>query len=351
MSTTAKCVRHSSLLSAKTIPPQFTVEAAIFERFCYKNKNQHKSAKYYQMAMRTRKLVKRLESSQVVAKAKALLDQMGVRNPKSYKPSKDDKLPEASLIADLLIAVANHHTLLKHVVCSTRAGYSSCKVVAAQTYFIPLMLSFMAVFARLHQISLSVMKDLEDSYQSLYSIATKELNAKSVKTATSAAAASSIDFRDLEPMLNTDLHDLFRETGSTDLFDYNTSSTTDMLESIAKDATKEQVLEQLPVETLAPELDMFFSSAAIPTAIPLKSESKKRLAGDLLAEKSDSKLEVEKQAAKKQKKTPQLESPAGKADLKVSKKVEAIVKMKKKATVKGKTNKLSADEIDAIFGL
>ncbi|KAJ3031928.1 UNVERIFIED_CONTAM: hypothetical protein HDU68_010008 [Siphonaria sp. JEL0065] len=312
------------------------------------------------MGLRSKKILRRLNQSDLVAKARALLDQLGVRNPKNYKPSKDDKIPDSYLFVDLLVAIKNHHTLLKHLVCATRAAYCSCKVVAAQTYFVPLMVSFMAVYARLHQISLSIMADLENSYRSLYFIATKELAITVVTTATTPTI--KIDLRDMDPMLSSDLADLFQETERPDLLDdgFNSSSLLD------KDSIiEERPLDQGPVETLNPELDMFFSSNSVASsaAAPINSVSqpvakgKKRPLG-IVDEKpkqplptKEISLDAVQQKSKKLKADIGIASPSAKSKPEALK--AAVSKNPSKVAAKPKANKkkLSADEIDAIFGL
>ncbi|KAJ3287376.1 hypothetical protein HDU79_005727 [Rhizoclosmatium sp. JEL0117] len=369
---TPRCVRHFSLLTSKPQPDQLPIEAALFLRLIYKNRNQHGNTKYFQMAMRTKKVLRRISESCVMVVARKALDSVGVKNPKNYKPSGNDKVPDAVIIAELLVEVRNLHLLMRHLVCSTRAGYSSFKVVAMQTYFIPTMLTFMAIFARLHQLALSVMDDLALSYEALRDILVNEMEA----TVVTVEGGRMVDVVGMEERLSNDLTDLYGEserggvedlladyaetTGRTDLLSF-----TDSQQEIETEA--DLALDSGTTEALAPELDMFFASSTVTTEPSPGSNAtkkkKKRKAGDnpspvddavkqteLLAT-SSKKPKTELMADTQQSQKPSSISSKSLSSSSNSAAAKAKLLLAKQKKPKSTKSKMSADEIDAIFGL
>ncbi|KAJ3081627.1 hypothetical protein HK100_009841 [Physocladia obscura] len=191
---TAQSVRHFSLLIAKSQPVAFATDTAILGRILYKNKSQHKSSKLFAHATKVYRLLNRIDANAnirvIITK---VLQSMNIStNPKKYVPKPTDKPPNPQLLAELLFAISNAHTLHKHVITATRAAYwfvllmelskylfvpnidSSSKAVAVQTYFLPLCMTLMAICARLHFLSQIIMKDLAFSYQALYTFAVKD---------------------------------------------------------------------------------------------------------------------------------------------------------------------------------
>ncbi|KAJ3076774.1 hypothetical protein HDU98_000074 [Podochytrium sp. JEL0797] len=348
--TLAQLVRHLSLMLSKPRAPQLSSEALLFDRFLYKNANQHKTAKYFKMATRVKKLLARLQRSELEKCVRAVLGAMAVKNPKSYKPSDSDVLPDISLLTSLLDAIKTHHVLLKLTVCSTRAAYCSFKVVAAQTYFVPLMLTFMAVLSRIHQIALSIMKDLQDSYEALHRIASKDIpQPKKMKGVASKAVDSGIKLSDLSPLLSSDLEDVYQTEESMDLFD------SQFVPSMSSLPLTEVPLIRTPAESLAPELDIFFTSMESTSKPKSNATGKKRAieAEDIPSvssiEPGTKKAKTDGHASAIDAKSERMANDSLVASKSKSK--SSVVMPKNKKFAKPKKKGLSANEIDAIFGL
>ncbi|KAI8844442.1 hypothetical protein BJ741DRAFT_588467 [Chytriomyces cf. hyalinus JEL632] len=377
-------VRHLSLLLKKSVPEQFHTDTQILDRLVYKNRNQHRSGKHFQHVLEVRRAAKKIIHLNVSAAAKAVLDSMGVPNPKKYKPSHLDAAPDQKSIALLLSIIESSHMLLKHLRSATGKAYISLKQLASLSYFIPICLTLMAVCARLHHYASIIVKDLEDAYSALHGHTVLVLK---YSGAVRISDELMIDLSKMPKAIDSSCAELVLPDDLNLFGDADTAQT-----ALSSDGDDDAL--NAPhigaMETLAPELDSFFSAVAEDRedfteprsqkeSGSLKEFSKKRKEYDSVEEawgssqgskKVKSKLAestktaTTKQPVTKEGKTGKMPTMAnvskkGTAGGKPAEQRKSTLpasqmpqKSKQKVKAKSKTGQKSGlDEIDSIFGL